>query len=269
MASAETPTRFGPAIGGVRVDDPAPGVRVLVLDRSERRNSLDLEVFTRLGHELELARTDSGVRVLILTGANGVFSAGADFGQLAELSQMAESEAARMLAEAMLVAERLWELPQPTIAAIEGPAVGAGMSLALACDIRVGSPSMTLFPSFIRMGLLPDTGASWLLPRLIGESAALQLLLSGRPVDADHAERLGLVSDVSDNALTAAVDLATLFARRPAAAVNATKRLLRDAAGGDLARTIVMEGERQAAAIHGHEFGDTFDAWRSSRRADL
>ncbi|MFZ0226347.1 MAG: enoyl-CoA hydratase-related protein [Mycobacterium sp.] len=268
MTSADTATRAAPTDGGLRVEHPAEGVRVLVLDRWERRNSLDGEVLTRLAHELTLIRTDSGVRTVILSGANGAFSSGADFAALEYLSQRSEAEVAEVLARQMRVVDLLWALPQPTIAAIDGPAVGAGMSLALACDVRVGSPRMTLFPSFIRMGLLPDTGASWLLPRLIGDGAALELLLAGRPVDAERALRIGLVHNLSDDAFATALDLASTFAARPSAAVVATKRLLRGAADGDLAQAVDLEAGAQAAAIHGGEFGDMFATWRTTRSVD-
>jgi enoyl-CoA hydratase/carnithine racemase len=268
VTGAETATRTAPTDGGLRVEHPAEGVRVLVLDRRERRNPLDLEVLTRLAHELALIRTDSTVRAVILTGANGAFSSGADFALIEQLSQRPEAEVAELLARHMRVVDMLWALPQPTIAAIDGPAVGAGMSLALACDIRVGAPTMALFPSFIRMGLLPDMGASWLLPRLIGEGAALELLLAGRPIDAERALRMGLVHQVSDDALATALDLAMTFAARPAAAVVATKRLLREAAEGDLARAVDLEAGAQAAAVHGSEFADMFATWRATRIAD-
>ncbi|MDT5166842.1 MAG: 2-(1,2-epoxy,2-dihydrophenyl)acetyl-CoA isomerase [Mycobacterium sp.] len=268
VTCTETATRTAPTDGGLRVEHPAEGVRVLVLDRRERRNSLDLEVFIRLAHELAVIRTDSAVRSVILTGANGAFSSGADFASLEDLSRRAETEVAELLARQMRVVEMLWTLPQPTIAAIDGPAVGAGMSLALACDIRVGSPTMALFPSFIRMGLLPDMGASWLLPRLIGEGAALQLLLAGRPIDAESALRIGLVHQLSDDAFAAALDLATTFAARPAPAVVATKRLLREAADGDLAQAVDLEAGAQAAAIHGSEFAGMFATWRAARVFD-
>ena len=268
MTGTETATRTAPTDGGLRVEHPAEGVRVLVLDRQERRNSLDLEVLTRLAHELALIRTDSAVRAVILTGANGAFSSGADFAALEYLSQRSEAEVAELLARLMRVVDLLWALPQPTIAAIDGPAVGGGMSLALACDIRVGSPTMALFPPFIRMGLLPDMGASWLLPRLIGEGAALELLLAGRPIDAERALRIGLVHQLSDDAFATALDLATTFAARPAAAVRATKRLLRGAADGTLAQAIDLEAGAQAAAIHGSEFAEMFATWRATRSVD-
>jgi enoyl-CoA hydratase/carnithine racemase len=268
VTSTGTATRAAPIDGGLRVEDPAEGVRLLVLDRRERRNPLDLEVLTRLARELALIRTDSAVRAVILTGANGAFSSGADFALIEQLSQQPEAEVAELLGRHMRVVDTLWALPQPTIAAIEGPAVGAGMSLALACDIRVGSPTMALFPSFIRMGLLPDMGASWLLPRLIGEGAALELLLAGRPIDAEHALRMGLVHHLSDDAFATALDLAKTFAARPAAAVVATKRLLREAANGDLARAADLEAGAQAAAAHGSEFADMFATWRATRSVD-
>lgn len=268
MTGTETATRSAPIGAGLRVDHRADGVRVLVFDHQKSRNALDLELLTRLSHELSLIRDDSAVRALILTGANGAFSAGADFAALEHLSQQSETAVAELLARLMRVVDVLWALPQPTIAAIDGPAVGGGMSLALACDIRVGSPTMALFPPFIRMGLLPDMGLSWLLPRLMGEGAALQLLLTGRPTDAESALRMGLVHQLSDDAFATALDLATTFAARPAAAVRATKRLLRGAADGTLAQAIDLEAGAQAAAIHGSEFADTYAAWRATRSAD-
>jgi enoyl-CoA hydratase/carnithine racemase len=268
LASTETVTSTVPIDGGLRVEHPAEGVRVLILDRREHRNSLDLEVFTRLAHELALIRADSAVRSVILTGANGAFSSGADFAAIEYLSQLPEAEVAELLARHMRVVDMLWALPQPTIAAIDGPAVGAGMSLALACDIRVGSPAMALFPSFIRMGLLPDMGASWLLPRLIGEGAALELLLVGRPIDAERAQRMKLVHHLSDDAFATALDLAMTFAARPGAAALATKRLLREAAEGGLARAVDLEAGAQAAACHGSEFADMFATWRATRSTD-
>jgi enoyl-CoA hydratase/carnithine racemase len=261
-------TRTATPSAGLRVEHPAPGVRMLIFDRREARNSLDIGVLGRLADEVTLVGADPSVRTVLLAGANGAFCAGADFRALQELSDLSEAQVARVLERAMLVANALRNLPQPTIAAIDGPAVGAGMSLALACDIRIGSPSMVLLPAFIRMGLLPDTGASWLLPKVIGEGPALELLLSGRPVDAHRALRLGLVSDVCDDVVAAALELARTFAERPPAAVAATKRLLREAGGGGLAMAIGLEATAQAAAIHGGEFAASFATWRTSRVAD-
>jgi enoyl-CoA hydratase/carnithine racemase len=268
VTGTEAAARSAPTEGGLRVEHPAEGVRALVFDRRECRNPLDVEVLARLSHELAVIPTDPVVRTVILTGANGAFTSGADFTALEDLPQRSEAEVTELLTQLMRVVNLLWALPQPTIAAIDGPAVGGGMSLALACDIRVGSPTMALFPPFIRMGLVPDMGASWLLPRLIGEGAALQLLLAGRPIYAESALSMGLVHQLSDDALATALDLATTFAARPPAAVRATKRLLRGAADRSLAQAIDLEARAQAAAIHGSEFADMFSAWRATRNAD-
>src|ERR1700678_4841359 len=111
VTSTETTAPTG---GGLRVDHPADGVRTLVFDHQESRIALDIELLTRLSHELALIRNDSAVRALILTGANGAFSAGADFGALEHLSQQSEAEVAESLARLMRVVDLLWGLPQPT-----------------------------------------------------------------------------------------------------------------------------------------------------------
>lgn len=252
---------------GLLVRQRPDGIRVLTFDRPGRHNSIDDALLTALVHELEAITENSGVRAVVLTGANGTFSAGGDFTTIAELGDSSERAVTENLSRTMRAAALLWALPQPTFAAIDGPAVGAGMSLALACDIRIASPTAMFLPSFIQMGLVPDTGASWLLPRLIGEGRALQLLLAGRPVDAPRAHELGLVSQVSTDPLLVSLELAAQYTRRPRAAV-AIKRLLRTAAAGDLAAAIDLEASAQAAAFHGGEFTAAFDSWRTSRTVD-
>ncbi|MEV6559426.1 enoyl-CoA hydratase-related protein [Nocardia sp. NPDC051756] len=252
---------------GLRVERRPDGVCVLVLDRPQRRNALTDELLLALGRELTAIAADPDVRVVILAGADGVFSAGGDFDQIATLGVTSESQVAEGLSQIMRASTLLWALPQPSIAVVDGAAVGAGMSLALACDVRIASPSAMLLPSFIRMGLVPDCGATWLLPRLIGTGAALRMLLEGRPVDAAAAQQLGLVSQVHENPLDQALELAAVFARHPLAAA-ATKRLLREAADGGLAAAIDHEAVAQAAAFARGEFADNFEIWRSSRIAD-
>ncbi|MFB8000928.1 enoyl-CoA hydratase/isomerase family protein [Nocardia sp. NPDC056000] len=265
MPSTETSTLDHSA--GLRVRQRSDGIRVLIFDRPESRNAITDALFTELIRQLESIAADSSVRAVVVTGANGTFSAGGDFETIGDLGRTSEQEVAENLARTMRAAERLWALPQPTIAAVDGAAVGAGMALALACDIRVASPGAILLPSFIRMGLLPDTGASWLLPRLIGAGPALQMLLAGRPVGAERAQEMGLVAQVTADPLQTALELATMLTRQPGAAA-ATKRLLRAAAETDLATAIDLEAVAQAAAFHRGEFAAAFDAWRTTRVAD-
>ncbi|MFI1918128.1 enoyl-CoA hydratase/isomerase family protein [Nocardia sp. NPDC020380] len=265
MTSTDTSTFDD--LAGLRVQRRPDGLCVLTLDRPATHNAITDELFTALIRQLDTIATDPTVHAVVLTGANGTFSAGGDFATIAQLGNAAEPVVAANLSRTMRASALLWALPQPTIAAIDGPAVGGGLGFALACDIRLASPTAMFLPSFIRMGLLPDCGVSWLLPRLIGEGPALQMLLAGRPVDAQRARELGLVSQVSSDPLQAALDLAATLTRHPEAAV-ATKRLLRTTATVDLATAIDFEAVAQAAAFQRGEFASSFDSWRTKRIAD-
>ena len=193
---------------------------------------------------------------------------GADLSLIGRVTELPVAEVEELLSHIMRMAAALWALPRPTIAAIEGPAAGGGMALALACDIRVASPDAVPLAPFIHMGMVPDRGLSWLLPRLVGEGRALEILLTGRPVDANLARQLGLFTETSSDPLGAALDLAATFARRPPGAVRATRRLLREVAAGTLDAAIDREAQVQAAAVHGTEFARRLDPWRTTRRPD-
>jgi enoyl-CoA hydratase/carnithine racemase len=254
--------------GGLRVEHASDGVCQVIFDRPGTSNALDPDTAADLVRELRAIGADPNVRAVILTGANGGFCSGADLNVIDRFSEVSEAEVTATLRHIMRASALLRDLSRPTIAVVGGPAVGAGMALALSCDVRIASPSAILLPAFIRMGLLPDCGLSWLLPRMIGEGAALEMLIAGRAVDAERAERLGLFSQVCDDPMAAATELARMFAARPPAAVAATKRLLRTVATGSLDDAIDAEAVAQAAAFHGAEFAEHFAAWRSHRNAD-
>ena len=253
---------------GLRVECGPVGVCQVIFDRPGTLNSINLVTLEGLLRALDAIRNDSAVRAVILTGANGGFCSGADLNQIDRYAEATEAEVAATLQHSMRAAATLRGLPQPTIAVLDGPAVGAGMSFALSCDVRIASPSSLLLPAFIRMGLLPDCGLSWLLPRLIGDGAALEMLITGRPVDAERAAELGLFTRVCDDPMAAARELATLFAARPPLAVAATKQLLRAAATSSIEEAIDAEAAAQAAAFHRDEFASSVGAWRSHRNAD-
>ena len=253
---------------GLRVEHAPGGMCQVIFDQPDTCNAVDLETLIDLVRALGAIREDSWVRVVILTGTNGGFCSGADLNMINRFAEFTEAEVTALLQHTMRASALLRALPQPTIAVIDGPAVGAGMSFALSCDVRIASPSAILLPAFIRMGLLPDCGLSWLLPRLIGDGAALEMLIAGRVVDAERAERLGLFSRVCDDPMAVAIELSGMFAARPPVAVAATKQLLRTVATGSLDDAIDTEAAAQAAALHGTEFSELVDAWRSHRNAD-
>jgi enoyl-CoA hydratase/carnithine racemase len=202
----------------VLVDRIAPQIVRITLNRPERLNALDHAMTRELLGVLEQVRVDPVCRVVVLTGAGRGFCAGLDlkgYGDDAEIA--AEGEVGRLMSRQQEIAElavRLHELPQPVIAAVNGPAAGGGLALVCASDIRIGAPEATCAVSFIRAGFSAcDIGVSWLLPRIVGAGAAHELMLTGRRFDAAEAERIGLLrrvvpaADLADEALRVAEEI--------------------------------------------------------------
>lgn len=187
--------------GTVVRTEPRPGVALLTLDRPERLNAMNHELVADLHAALDDVHADRACRVVVLTGAGRGFCAGLDLKEGATVpGTPAEGRPQAGMATQQHIATlvpHLRSVRQPVIAAVNGPAAGGGLALALACDIRVAAASARFNVAFIKVGLSGcDIGVSWLLPRLIGASAAFELLLTGRLIDAEEALRLRLVSRV-------------------------------------------------------------------------
>lgn len=247
---------------GLRIERPAEGVVLLVLDRPERRNALDDEVLLRRLPDTcaELA-TDESVRVVVLAGEGRDFCAGADL-SCSGLSQPDVEASERYLRTTHATPLTLHTMPKPVIAAVAGAAVGAGLGLALACDVRLAAPTARFVAPLVHMGLPPDYATSYLLPRLVGPDVALELFLTGRAVDAEEALRLRMVTRIVDDPRTAALDLAVQLAGNAAAATAVTKRLVHAAAERDAAVAVDDEIRMVAAALHSKEFPARLGAWR-------
>jgi enoyl-CoA hydratase len=205
----------------VLVDEPAPDVRRLVLNRPDRLNAITADLCEALRAELRSVAAQRDVRAVILTGAGRGFCAGVDLGGYGAAPGNDGSDEARdRLGNQQHMSGVILELrrtPQPVIAAVNGPAAGFGFALALGCDIRYASQSAVFRAAFINIGVSNcDMGTSWLLPRLIGASRSHELMLTGRRVAAEEALRIGLVTDVvtddelADRALKAASEIAEL-----------------------------------------------------------
>ncbi|HSS11976.1 MAG TPA: enoyl-CoA hydratase-related protein [Acidimicrobiales bacterium] len=203
-------------MSGVRAD-VADGIAVVTLDRPDRLNAFDLEMVQNLLSKLETLAADDSVRVVVLTGAGRGFCAGGDLSQVAtgrsvEVPLAAQVERVRGLAR---VAELLRDMPKPSIAAVNGPCAGAGMSLACAADLRYAARSAIFTTAFARVGQSGDYGLGWTLGRLLGGARARELLLLGERLDAQDAFRFGLVSRILEDA-----ELLT-FVRQVAATLTA------------------------------------------------
>jgi enoyl-CoA hydratase len=215
----------------VLVDEPAPHVRRLVLNRPDQLNAISSELNEAIRYELRELANDRSCRAVVLTGAGRGFCAGLDlhgYGQAPgnDGSDEARDRLGNQQHMSGLILE-LRALPQPVIAAVNGPAAGFGLALALGCDIRYAAESAVFRAAFINIGVSNcDMGTSWLLPRLIGASRSHELMLTGRRVDAEEAVRIGLVADVvPDGELAArAVEGAAQIASLAPWGVRLTKR---------------------------------------------
>lgn len=242
------------------------GVAVLTLARPSRRNAMnDTMLMEELPAAIAELRDDDGVRAVVLTGEGQDFCAGADLVENSGWSQPDPATAADFVRRSCEPAVRWAQLPQPTVAAVNGAAIGAGAGLAVACDMRVAAPTARFRTPFVSFGLVPDFGLTWLLPRVVGYGRAVDILCTCRTVDAAEAERIGLVDRIADPPLDAALELAHTLAGMPVAAVRATRQNLRAAFDVDLETEVFShEAYAQGALMHSPEFFERFAAYRDS-----
>jgi 2-(1,2-epoxy-1,2-dihydrophenyl)acetyl-CoA isomerase len=221
-------------------------VLVVTLNRPDRLNALDAELVDALAATWDEAR-DPAVRAVVITGAGRGFCAGADLRR--PLDAPVRPGGVRGSYNPVMLA--LSALEKPVIAAVNGPAAGAGLALALAADVRVASPAARFVPAFARIGVVPDNGGSWFAVRALGYSAAFEWLSSGREMSAAEALQRGLVSEVvpPQDLLGAALARARSLAAMPGRAVGLTKLLLNAALTNTLAEQLEAEAEFQGLAV--------------------
>ncbi|WP_273731978.1 enoyl-CoA hydratase [Mycolicibacterium septicum] len=235
----------------VLVDRPRPDVALVTLNRPERMNSMAFDVMVPLKGVLEDLRYDNSVRVVVLTGAGRGFSSGADHKSAGSVPHVAGLTRPTYALRSMEILDdvilALRRLHQPVIAAVNGAAIGGGLCLALACDVRVAAEGAYFRAAGINNGLTAsELGLSYLLPRAIGSSRAFEIMLTGRDVDAQEAERIGLVSNVvaEEALLDACYSMADRMAAFSRPGIELTKRTLWS--GLDAAS---LEGHMQAEGL--------------------
>ena len=232
-------------------------VRRLTLNRPRRRNALTPDLARELAAQLDDIEENGGAELVILAGAGGHFCAGLDLHWLQSLgSAPTPSDLQRGLGHFQSAVLAIVRCPVPVVAVVQGSAAGFGLDLAVACDLRIAGAGATFTSAFARMGLVPDGGSTFTLPRLIGPGPALRLLLAGETVDAARALALGLVDQVVEDA---AIDEGVrsmaerLFSGAPASN-RAIKRFVRAGEIGALEQVLAMEGAAQIQALQGPEF---------------
>jgi 2-(1,2-epoxy-1,2-dihydrophenyl)acetyl-CoA isomerase len=205
------------------------GVAIVTLNRPDALNALNRPHLVELNQALERAEFDASVRSVVITGAGRGFSAGADVKEWGSGSGEDDEPAAGWIDLAHALIARIYRLPKPVVAAVNGVAVGAGCDMALASDLRVASTKARFGQAYIKLGYCPDAGGSFLLPRLIGEARAMEMIYTGRIIDADEANRIGLLNALvePDELMATALDLAGRLAKGPTVAIGLSKQNIR------------------------------------------
>lgn len=228
--------------------DDRDGVRTLTLNRPEAFNSLTVELKELLLAALTEAADAPDVRAVVLTGAGKAFCAGQDLKEHVAALRSDDPAPFRTVAEHYNpIVRALTGMPKPVIAAVNGTAAGAGASFAYACDLRIAGESTKFLMAFATIGLTADSGASWTLPRLIGYGRAMEMMLLAKPVTAERALEIGMVTQVVPDAdvLTTAVELASRMATGPTTGYGKIKEALLTGAGADLEAALECEGAGQ------------------------
>lgn len=253
------------AYDSIRIEQSPARVTTITLARPERLNALTARMLDEL-REAVVEAGRSGARCLLITGEGRGFSSGAD---LAAADGLPEDAGAALETHFNPLVEALFAAPMPVVAAVNGAAAGAGCSIALAADIAIAGRSAYFLQAFVNIGLIPDAGATWLLPRLAGRARALEMMLLGERVSAEQAQSWGMIARVvDDDALASeAAALAARLAAGPTVALGLIRRLARDAVQAPLAEALAAERHAQRTAGRTEDFRTGVAAFLARRPA--
>ena len=244
------------------------GIGTVTINRPEKLNAFNSGMLLCIRQVLDLAEQDDAVRVVVLIGAGRSFSSGQDLTAVLPNDDSGRPNLARTLEQdySPLIL-RLSRYPKITLAALNGPAVGAAANIALACDIVVAARSSYLQQAFVRIALVPDVGGTWLLPRILGPKLALALALTGDRVMAEEAKAMGLVYRVFDDAdfSTGVRDFAASFVAGPAMAYRLIKQAFGRSPENDLETQLMLEAELQGEAGRTDDFLEAIKAFAEKR----
>ena len=248
-------------------------VALVTLNRPQALNSFTRQMHHDLWAALDMAEADSKIRALVITGAGRGFCAGADLSEFdfapgPDLVKRADP--GPVIDQAFNpTARRLQNLRMPTIAAVNGVAAGAGASLAMCCDIAIASPTASFIQAFSKIGLIPDAGGSWLLVERLGMARAMALAMTGDKLSADKAKEWGLIWDVAEDSVAAALALAERLAVMPTKALVATRQLLRDAGTRSFTQHLDTERDTQSAMGRTHDYIEGVNAFLQKRAPEF
>jgi 2-(1,2-epoxy-1,2-dihydrophenyl)acetyl-CoA isomerase len=243
-------------------------VATLQLNRPRAFNALDEATIEELRVALRGAGADPEVKAFILTGSGRAFCFGADVSEFQRIRERGDAVAAEtLLSKAQETILLLFEMPKPTLAALNGFASGLGLDLALACDLRIAAERVKLSEAFVSMGLVPDGGGTFLLPRLVGFARAAEMIFTGAPIPAQEAERMGLVNRVvpSSELIQTARDLALKLAKGPALALRLAKQALQGNLCREFREALRAEADFQKICLAGTDHEEAVRAFLEKR----
>ena len=242
-------------------------IATITLNRPDKLNAFSGTMREDLLDALRACEADEAVRVVVITGAGRAFCAGGDVEYMSELQSRDDVDAFRRLLDAGRdIVLQIASMAKPVIASVNGVAAGAGCNLALACDYRIASENAKFSESFVKIGLHPDWGGTWLLPRLVGRSRAFELLATARMVDAQEALALGLVDRVVADLPSETETFARTLAATSPLAISGIKRALAVSDRNDLRAQLELEAEHQLACFRSEEAKARIAAFTERRR---
>ncbi len=251
--------------------DQQNGIYKITINRPEVYNALSKGLLTDLQLAFDEAKTDPTIRVVLLTATGDkAFCAGADLKEgfkTGVITKMSEN----LTQNYNPLIKKIREIPKPVICALNGIGAGAGSSIALACDIIIASETASLSQIFIKIGLVPDAGASYFLPRIVGSRKAFELFTSGRAVQAEECFSLGLINEVVklEKLEERAMEIATSYAMAPTKAIGLIKNMINKSYQTDLDQMMALEAEYQDVASLTHDAGEGIFAFLQKRKAEF
>lgn len=242
------------------------GVRILALNRPDKFNSFNREMAIRLQNELDRAGGDDQIRAILITGEGKAFCAGQDLSEA--IDPAGPGISAIVTDHYNPILRKIREIEKPIVCAVNGVAAGAGANIALACDVVIAASSSSFLQAFSKIGLVPDSGGTFFLPRLIGFQRASALMMLGDKVNASEALQMGMLYKVvePDQLMLEAEKIATTLSNMPTKAIGYTKKLLNASMQHHFEQQLVMEGEMQTAAGLTADYKEGVDAFLEKRK---
>lgn len=247
------------------------GVATVTMNQPDRRNALSMEMAKEIKDAVGRTAADGGARVLVLTGAGKAFCAGGDVKSMAEGAELPAHETKERILDYYRTALCVRDLDIPTIASINGHAIGAGLTLALACDMRIAAEGVKLGATFIQIGLNPGMGTTFFLSRLVGTARACELIFTAKVIDAGEAERIGLINKAVPRERVAeeTAELARAIASGPAIAINLAKKSIYLGAQNDLESVLQYESFGQAVCAKTEDIREGIMAFIQKRKPEF